>query len=59
MSLHQATSNMQKSLHPDTMFMTCARFDTVFLNQQIRVARDIRGDTLICIRDGPVREFLS
>ena len=59
MSVQLASSNVQKSLRPDTMLVTCARFDTVFLNQQIRVARDIRGDTLICIREGPVREFLA
>ncbi|KAK9836422.1 hypothetical protein WJX74_000143 [Apatococcus lobatus] len=30
-------------------------FDTVYLDQNIRVAKDIRGDTLITTRDGPPR----
>mmetsp|Transcript_11414 Transcript_11414/g.27086 ORF Transcript_11414/g.27086 Transcript_11414/m.27086 type:complete len:222 (+) Transcript_11414:92-757(+) len=32
-------------------------FDTVYLDDQIRVARDIRGDTLVVARDGLPREF--
>lgn len=27
-------------------------FDSVYMDAQYRVARDIRGDTLVCIRDG-------
>ncbi|KAK9867961.1 hypothetical protein WJX84_006014 [Apatococcus fuscideae] len=33
-------------------------FDTVYLDETVRVAKDIRGDTLITIRDGPPRSFL-
>ena len=33
------------------------RFDTVWLGGKIRVAKDIRGDTLIVERDGPPRSF--
>ena len=35
---------------------TC-RFDTVFMDDNIRVAKDIRGDTLVVARDGPPRAF--
>ena len=35
----------------------CGRFDTVYLDDQIRVAKDSRGDTLVVERDGPPREF--
>lgn len=33
------------------------RFDTVYLGKSIRVAKDIRGDTLVVERDGPPRSF--
>lgn len=33
------------------------RFDTIFVNERIRIAQDIRGDTLIVERDGPPRIF--
>ena len=32
-------------------------FDTVFIGEDIRVARDSRGDTLVVARDGPPRHF--
>eukprot|EP00884_Botryococcus_braunii_P020507 jgi/Botrbrau1/713/Bobra.160_2s0036.1 len=32
-------------------------FDTVYIDNRIRVAKDIRGDTLIVTRDGPPRSF--
>ena len=32
-------------------------FDTVYVDERIRVARDSRGDTLIVERDGPPRYF--
>lgn len=32
-------------------------FDTVYCDDSIRVAQDIRGDTLIVTRDGPPRVF--
>ena len=33
------------------------RFDTVFLGDQLRIAKDSRGDTLVVERDGPPRTF--
>lgn len=33
------------------------RFDTVYCDDNLRVAQDIRGDTLIVTRDGPPRIF--
>ena len=33
------------------------RFDTVYLDADYRVAKDIRGDTLVVQRDGPPRRF--
>jgi hypothetical protein len=33
------------------------RFDTVYLDEDIRVAKDIRGDTLVVERDGAPRRF--
>lgn len=33
------------------------RFETVYVDQRIRIAKDIRGDTLIVTRDGPPRSF--
>eukprot|EP00892_Ulva_mutabilis_P004221 jgi/Ulvmu1/2170/UM013_0014.1 len=33
-------------------------FDTVYLDDSVRIAQDIRGDTLIVARDGPPREFV-
>ena len=33
------------------------RFDTVYIDEQIRVAQDSRGDTLVVARDGPPRRF--
>lgn len=39
-------------------FHACAcRFDTVYCDDNLRVAQDIRGDTLIVTRDGPPRIF--
>lgn len=32
-------------------------FDTVYMDEDIRVAEDVRGDTLIVQRDGPPRKF--
>ena len=32
-------------------------FDTVYMDDEIRVATDIRGDTLVVARDGPPRVF--
>jgi hypothetical protein len=32
-------------------------FDTVYLDKDIRIAKDVRGDTLIVARDGPPRWF--
>jgi hypothetical protein len=32
-------------------------FDTVYCDDSIRVAQDIRGDTLVVERDGPPRIF--
>ncbi|KIZ03869.1 putative plastid-lipid-associated protein 11, chloroplastic [Monoraphidium neglectum] len=32
-------------------------FDTVYVDDQLRVAQDIRGDTLVVARDGPPRIF--
>lgn len=32
-------------------------FDNVYVGARYRVARDVRGDTLICVRDGPPRAF--
>ena len=32
-------------------------FDTVYLGDSLRVARDVRGDTLVVRRAGPVRTF--
>jgi hypothetical protein len=32
-------------------------FDTVYVDNKIRIARDIRGDTLIVAREGPPRWF--
>lgn len=33
------------------------RFDTIYLDESIRVAKDIRGDTLVVKRDGPPRRY--
>lgn len=33
------------------------RFDTIYLGRTLRVAKDIRGDTLVVERDGPPRSF--
>lgn len=33
------------------------RFDTIYVDDQIRVAQDSRGDTLVVARDGPPRRF--
>ena len=33
------------------------RFDTIYLDDTCRVAKDIRGDTLVVQRDGPPRKF--
>lgn len=33
------------------------RFDTVYADKRIRVAKDIRGDVLVVARDGPPRDF--
>ena len=41
---------------PAVMELHC-RFDTVWLGSKIRIAKDIRGDTLIVERDGPPRSF--
>ena len=38
------------------MYVIC-RFDTVYLDRDIRVAKDIRGDTLVVSRDGPPRDY--
>lgn len=36
----------------------CAcRFDTVYMDDRIRIAKDIRGDTLIVANDGPPARF--
>jgi hypothetical protein len=32
-------------------------FDTVYADNEIRVAQDSRGDTLVVARDGPPRRF--
>ncbi|KAK9804798.1 hypothetical protein WJX72_006110 [[Myrmecia] bisecta] len=32
-------------------------FETVYLDKNIRVAKDSRGDTLVVVRDGPCRRF--
>lgn len=32
-------------------------FDTVYCDDSTRVAQDIRGDTLVVVRDGPPRIF--
>ncbi|CAL8472039.1 g11581 [Coccomyxa elongata] len=32
-------------------------FDTIYLGRTLRVAKDIRGDTLVVERDGPPRSF--
>lgn len=32
-------------------------FDNVWADSDLRIARDVRGDTLICARDGPPRSF--
>ena len=32
-------------------------FDTVYVDEDVRVARDSRGDTLVVARDGPPRGF--
>lgn len=33
------------------------RFDTIYVDDRIRVAQDSRGDTLVVARDGPPRRF--
>lgn len=33
------------------------RFDTIYCDGKIRVAHDIRGDTLVVVNDGPPRIF--
>jgi hypothetical protein len=38
-------------------WVQCYRFDTVYIDNRVRVAKDIRGDTLIVSRDGPPRSF--
>jgi hypothetical protein len=35
----------------------CCRFNTVYVDGKIRIAQDIRGDTLIVENDGPPRIF--
>lgn len=32
-------------------------FDTVYMDEDIRVSKDSRGDTLVCARAGPARRF--
>lgn len=32
-------------------------FDTIYLDKDIRIAKDVRGDTLIVARYGPPRWF--
>jgi hypothetical protein len=36
----------------------CCRFDTVYMDDDVRIAEDIRGDTLIVARDGPPRKVV-
>jgi hypothetical protein len=32
-------------------------FEQVYIDDEVRVAKDIRGDTLVVVRDGPPRIF--
>jgi hypothetical protein len=55
---------IQARTHPSTHSPThtpCPfperRFDTIYVDDNLRVAQDIRGDTLIVTRDGPPRIF--
>ena len=34
-------------------------FDNVYIDETVRVSRDIRGDTLVCVRAGPPRRFTN
>ena len=43
--------------YPDCAIYDGNRFDTTFLSHDLRIARDIRGDTLVVKRDGPPRKF--
>lgn len=39
--------------------MPVCRFDTVYMDNKIRVSKDSRGDTLIVTRDGPPRDVTA
>jgi hypothetical protein len=39
------------------LLFSCARFETVYMDEDIRIAFDSRGDTLVVARNGPPRRF--
>lgn len=45
------------ALHASSFVSDSCRFDTIYLDDEFRVAKDIRGDTLVVRRGGPPRAF--
>eukprot|EP00951_Prasinocladus_malaysianus_P046369 scaffold638592_cov56-Prasinocladus_malaysianus.AAC.1 len=61
---YKGTQNYQTywlafSLWPQFVSYHCVvhRFESIYLDDKIRIAKDIRGDTLIVAKDGPPRIF--